>query len=65
MKSAQLKALLPDTALNTSLNNIDLFLQALNSLDSEDEDFRLLVEMAPDLLKDLTLIFSNMDIYWG
>ena len=57
--------LLPDTPLNTSLNNIDLFLQALNSLDSEDEDFHLLVEMAPDLLKDLTLIFTNMDIYWG
>ena len=60
-----MKHLCPDIELNSSIKNINLFREALDTLDQDDDELRVLIEMAPHLLDDMRLIYSNIDIYWG
>lgn len=60
-----LNHILPDTELNTSSLKKKKLIETLNGLSTDDEDFILLTEMAEDLLSDMKLIFSDIEIYWG
>ncbi len=57
--------ILPDIGMNTSINKKNELKKALDTLSAEDDDYKLLSSMAEDLLTDMNLIFSDIEIYWG
>ena len=54
-----------DIELNTTKENTDAVLEKIKELPENDERLILLKEMGPDIIDDISLIFTGLDLYWG